>query len=44
MPVKLTNGQWITPTTEWQQMPIDAKIAKEITADANFYIGIKIDD
>jgi len=44
MPVKLTNGQWITPTTEWQQMPIDAKIAKEITADANFYIGIKLDD
>jgi aminopeptidase N len=38
MPVKLTNGQWIEPTTEWSKTPLnDAKI----DVDTNFYIKVR---
>ena len=36
MPVKLDNGQWIQPTTEWKTMEGDG-----LQADKNFYITVK---
>jgi len=44
MPLKLTNGTWITPSTEWQSIKLDKKTAQEVTADSNFYIQVKKDD
>ena len=44
MPVKLTNGQWLLPTTQWQEVKINSKNLKDITADPNFYIQTKVDD
>ena len=44
MPVKLTNGQWIYPTAQWQEMKMDRAVAQKVTADANFYIRTKKDD
>jgi len=44
MPVKLTNGQWLKPTTQWQEIKLDTKAVKSITADANFYIDTDVDD
>lgn len=43
MPVKLTNGQWIMPTTQWQEVKLDSKSTKEINVDANFYIETEVD-
>ena len=44
MPVKLTNGQWLKPTTQWQEIKLDTKAVKSITVDANFYIDTDVDD
>ena len=44
MPVKLTNGTWIHPTTEWQQVKMDRATALKVNADTNFYIHVKKDD
>lgn len=44
MPVKLTNGQWLLPTTQWQEVKINSKNLKDINADPNFYIQTKVDD
>ena len=41
MPVKLTNGQWITPTESWQLLKLQKAAADRITADPNFYINVK---
>jgi aminopeptidase N len=41
MPVKLTNGQWLSPTTEWQKTKTKGNLAKGLTADNNFYITVK---
>lgn len=41
MPVKLTNGQWLYPTTQWQKTKTEGKAAKGLTADQNFYISVK---
>lgn len=38
MPVRLTNGQWLQPTTEWKKGP---KTLSEKDIDKNFYINIK---
>jgi aminopeptidase N len=40
MPVKLSNGQWIRPTTSEQKISWQGK-EKEVTADKNFYITVK---
>ena len=40
MPVKLTNGQWLLPASDWQQLKMDAKSLKDIDADPNFYINV----
>ena len=44
MPVKLTNGQWITPTTQWQEVKMGREAALKVGADPNFYIRVKKDD
>lgn len=41
MPVKLTNGLWLKPSTKWQEVKMDRKTAAQITADSNFYIRVK---
>jgi aminopeptidase N len=38
MPVKLTNGQWIYPTTSEQKIKSESKNFSEVEADKNFYI------
>lgn len=40
MPVKLTNGQWITPAASWQTTSLQHAIGS-ISADPNFYIVVK---
>jgi len=37
MPVKLTNGEWINPTTTWSKI----KVKNEFAVDKNFYITVK---
>jgi aminopeptidase N len=44
MPVKLTNGQWLLPVSDWQELKMDLKSTKDIDADPNFYINVKKDD
>jgi aminopeptidase N len=41
MPVKLTNGQWIYPTTSEQKIKVNGSSFSNIDADPNFYILIK---
>lgn len=41
MPVKLTNGQWLFPTTQWQKTKTEGRVAKGLSADQNFYISVK---
>ncbi len=38
MPVKLTNGKWLQPTTSFQTMAWDGSA---LSADPNFYIAVK---
>ena len=41
MPVLLTNGQWINPTTEEQKIKIENASFDKVNADPNFYIRVK---
>ncbi|MGZ5189709.1 MAG: M1 family metallopeptidase, partial [Flavisolibacter sp.] len=41
MPVRLTNGQWINPTTEEQKIKIENAKFDKVEADPNFYIKVK---
>lgn len=41
MPVKLTNGQWIYPTTSEQKIKMDGQHFSDVEADKNFYIETK---
>jgi aminopeptidase N len=42
MPVRLTNGDWIYPTSEWKKLKKGSSAsALEITPDPNFYINVK---
>jgi aminopeptidase N len=41
MPVKLTNGQWLQPTTKVNKVKMSKADFSTITADANFYIKVK---
>ncbi len=41
MPVKLTNGQWIYPTTSEQKIKIEGKNFNDVEVDKNFYINVK---
>ena len=41
MPVRLTNGQWINPTTEEQKIKIENANFDKVNADPNFYIRVK---
>jgi aminopeptidase N len=41
MPVKLTNGQWIHPTTIEQKIKLEGSNFSNISVDKNFYINIK---
>jgi hypothetical protein len=37
MPVKLTDGTWLKPTIEWQQLNKDIN---NVDVDQNFYINV----
>lgn len=42
MPVKLNNGEWLNPTTEWKNVTVSKDIMeKGPVADPNFYIVVK---
>lgn len=41
MPVKLIDGQWLTPTTGWQKVKNFRKPPSALSADKNFYITVK---
>ncbi len=41
MPVKLSNGEWIYPTTAEQKIKSDEKKFRDIEVDANFYLNVK---
>ena len=41
MPVRLSNGQWIQPTTAEQKIKSESKSFKEVEVDKNFYIVVK---
>jgi aminopeptidase N len=40
MPVKLKNGTWLSPTTQWKIIPM-SKAGTAIDVDRNFYIETK---
>lgn len=40
MPVKLTNGQWLKPTTKWQKATL-SNASKNLGVDANFYVQVQ---
>lgn len=40
MPVRLTNGQWIHPTTSEQKVKVDGKDFSKVEVDKNFYIKV----
>ena len=42
MPVKLTNGTWLQPTTEWKKLKDDNSDLKNVDVDKNFYIKTKL--
>lgn len=41
MPVKLTNGEWIYPTTDETKVKMEGKNFDGLTVDPNFYITVK---
>lgn len=41
MPVKLTNGQWLHPTTSEQKIKLEGANFKGVEVDSNFYIKVK---
>ena len=41
MPVKLNNGEWLTPSTEWAKTKATAGEAQKLNVDVNFYINTK---
>lgn len=41
MPVKLTNGQWINPTTNEQKIKLEGANFSDVDVDKNFYINVK---
>ncbi|MGV3529064.1 MAG: M1 family metallopeptidase [Flavisolibacter sp.] len=43
LPVELTNGQWIYPTTAEQKIKIDGANFDDVTVDKNFYIKVERD-
>ncbi|RYY38897.1 MAG: M1 family peptidase [Chitinophagaceae bacterium] len=40
MPVRLSNGQWIYPTTKETKVKLEGASFKDVTADKNFYITV----
>ncbi|MFN2457391.1 MAG: M1 family metallopeptidase [Chitinophagaceae bacterium] len=44
MPVKLTNGKWLYPTSKWQAISMNRDSALKVSVDPNFYIKVKKDD
>ena len=44
MPVKLSNGQWVTPTDKEQKIEMPREEALKVEVDLNFYIEVKKDD
>ncbi|MGN6401887.1 MAG: M1 family metallopeptidase, partial [Flavisolibacter sp.] len=44
MPVKLTNGQWIHPTTSEQKIKLEGKDFSNVAVDKNFYIKTENQD
>lgn len=42
MPVKLKEGEWLHPTTEWRSIAMTRDLmSKELAVDKNFYITAK---
>ena len=44
MPVKLSNGQWVSPTDKEQKIEVPREEALKVDVDPNFYIEVKKDD
>ena len=45
MPVKLDNGEWLRPATEWKSVTVGSEILKHgLKADPNFYIVVRKSD
>lgn len=41
MRIKLTDGSWLDPSTQWKEIPLKETMKKEFEADRNFYIMVK---
>jgi aminopeptidase N len=41
MPVKLSNGTWLQPTTQWTKLKADNTDFKNVDVDKNFYIKVR---
>ena len=41
MPVKLSNGTWLQPTTQWTKLKVDNTDFKNVDVDKNFYIKVR---
>ena len=41
MPVKLSDGQWLEATTDWQPLNRNGVDLKQLEVDKNFYVKLK---
>jgi aminopeptidase N len=41
MPVKLTNGTWLQPSTKWQTVKLGTDKSGKLEVDPNFYVKVK---
>ena len=41
LPVKLTDGSWLSPTPQWKEIPMKENYMKGIDVDRNFYVLVK---
>lgn len=41
MRVKLGNGTWLDPSTQWKEMPLKENLKSGLETDKNFYITVK---
>ena len=41
LPVKLTDGSWLSPTPQWKEIPMKENYMKGIEVDRNFYVLVK---
>jgi hypothetical protein len=42
MPVKINNGEWLAPTTDWKSITVGAEIVNTgLVVDPNFYVIVQ---